>query len=889
MKHLNLLWDDQKIVITDQQTTKEIPNGSQSPCLDVVKQITDCLPQFQDYEGIVVNNLNQPVFEEEGKTYDVAQLLSESSHQVCVLAGENDDAEALLKSAREDFVWKMKYVGYHPGKDEYSVESLLTVGNGYFGLRGTLPEMKISDGHYPATYFAGLYNQAKSKVGDAEIFNEDFVNAPNGQYISVKVDGELVDVSSQKVVSLTRTLNLKNGLFESHMVIELQNGRQLQIDTSKIANMENTREYAIRYSVTPLNFSGEMEIISEIDGSVYNYNVERYRSLEQHHLDVLKTEAEQNKALLVARTRQSQFTIIEKSELMGDAVKAAEIENEIQGEKVIQTMKVQVQENQAAVIEKYVHMECLTNEQLDKVEEHVQAEVQPKSFEAMMDETAKAWKELWEKTDITIEGDLMSQKLIHLHTFHLLVSASPNGNKGLDASITARGLHGEAYRGHIFWDEIFILPFYIMHFPGTAKQILMYRYKRLGAAKEAAKEAGYEGAMFPWQSGLDGTEQSQEIHLNPMTGNWDKDYSRLQRHVSLAVAYNIWLYWNNTHDKEYMEQYGAEILMEIARFWESAAAYDEESGRYSIDKVMGPDEFHETYPGTEEGGLKNNAYTNMMVVWLFEFIDQLKTIISEDALTSIMEKTETKQDDIALMDDIKTKLALDIDEDGIIGQYEGYFQLKEVDWDYYREKYGNIYRMDRILRAEGLSADDYKVAKQADTLMIFYNFSKEKVDDILSDLKYELPKNYLTKNLQYYLDRTSHGSTLSRVVHSQLAAMVGNDDLAWQLYQEALYSDYQDIQGGTTAEGIHAGVMAATIYITLTTFAGIDIRESKLHVNPHLPEQWTQIKFNIDLDQIHYTFDMTQDTCCVTADRDTEIIYKDQVVTLTANQPQELR
>ena len=197
--------------------------------------------------------------------------------------------------------------------------------------------------------------------------------------------------------------------------------------------------------------------------------------------------------------------------------------------------------------------------------------------------------------------------------------------------------------------------------------------------------------------------------------------------------------------------------------------------------------------------------------------------------------------------------------------------------------------MDRILRAEGLSADDYKVAKQADTLMIFYNFSKEKVDDILSDLKYELPKNYLTKNLQYYLDRTSHGSTLSRVVHSQLAAMVGNDDLAWQLYQEALYSDYQDIQGGTTAEGIHAGVMAATIYITLTTFAGIDIRESKLHVNPHLPEQWTQIKFNIDLDQIHYTFDMTQDTCCVTADRDTEIIYKDQVVTLTANQPQELR
>lgn len=790
---------------------------------------------------------------------------------------------------KEAFIWEMKYEGYHPGKDEYSVESLLTVGNGYFGLRGTLPEMKISDGHYPATYLAGLYNQAKSKVGDAEIFNEDFVNAPNGQYLSVRVDGELVDITSQNVLSLTRTLNMRNGLFQSDMEIELQNKKQLRIQTSKIANMENTREYAIKYCVTPINFSGEIEIVSEIDGSVYNYNVERYRSLEQHHLDIVAVEASQKKAMLVARTKQSKFTIIQKSELMGDVVESAAIENDIKSDRVIQTLKINAQENQMATIEKYVHIECLTNQQLDEAKEHIQMEVEAKSFADMLEMTTNAWKELWKKTDIIVEGDPMSQKLLHLHTYHLLVSGSPNGNKDLDASITARGLHGEAYRGHIFWDEIFILPFYIMHFPETAKQILMYRYDRLGAAKEAAKEAGYQGAMFPWQSGLEGTEQSQEIHLNPMTGNWDKDFSRLQRHVSLAVAYNIWLYWNNTHDQKYMEEYGAEMLLEIARFWQSAAEYDETTGKYSIDKVMGPDEFHETYPGTEEGGLKNNAYTNMMVVWLFEFIDQLKAMIPEDTLNALMEKTGTDNDDLEAMDDIKTKLALDINEDGIIGQYEGYFQLKEVDWDYYREKYGNIYRMDRILRAEGLSADDYKVAKQADTLMIFYNFSKEKVDNILADLDYQLPKDYLTKNLTYYLDRTSHGSTLSRVVHSQLAAMVGNDDMAWQLYQEALYSDYRDIQGGTTAEGIHAGVMAATIYITLTTFAGIDVRETKLHVNPHLPKQWSRIQFNIDVNQVHYTFDMTQDTCCITADQDTEIVYKDQLVTLTANQKQEMK
>lgn len=887
MKHLNLLWDDRKITVADQQTTKEIPN--ESLCLELVKQIADCVAEFQDYEGIVVENLSQPIFQEEGKTYDFVQLLTEASHQICVLADGNEDVDSLLQKAKEDFVWNMKYVGYHPGKDEYSVESLLTVGNGYFGLRGTVPEMKISDEHYPATYLAGLYNQAKSKVGDAEIFNEDFVNAPNAQYLSVKVDGELVDITSQTIVSLTRSLNMKNGLFDSKMIVELQNGKQLQIETLKAANMENTREYAIQYRVTPLNFSGDVEIISEIDGSVYNYNVERYRSLERHHLDVLKTEAAEQKALLAARTKQSQFTIIQKTELMGDAVDPAKIDNDVQSDKVIQTLNVAVEENQTTVIEKYVHIECLTNQQLEDAEEHIQKNVKSKSFEEILEETTKAWEGLWKKTDITIDGDIMSQKLIHLHTYHLLVSASPNGNEKLDASITARGLHGEAYRGHIFWDEIFILPFYIVHFPETAKQILMYRYDRLNAAKEAAKEAGYQGAMFPWQSGLEGTEQSQEIHLNPMTGNWDKDFSRLQRHVSLAIAYNVWLYWNNTHDKQYMEEYGAEMLMEIARFWESAADYDEETGKYNIDKVMGPDEFHETYPGSEEGGLKNNAYTNMMVVWLFEFIDQLKTIVSDEAFAAVMEKTGTVQDDMDLMDDIKTKLALDINEEGIIGQYEGYFQLKEVDWDYYREKYGNIYRMDRILRAEGMSADDFKVAKQADTLMTFYNFSKEKADNILADLNYQVPADYLTKNLQYYLDRTSHGSTLSRVVHCQLAAMVGKDDMAWQLYQEALYSDYQDIQGGTTAEGIHAGVMAATIYITLTTFAGIDIRESKLHINPHLPEKWTRIQFSMDANQVHYEFDMAKDTCCVTASQDTEIVYKDQTVALTAGTKQELK
>jgi trehalose/maltose hydrolase-like predicted phosphorylase len=504
-------------------------------------------------------------------------------------------------------------------------------------------------------------------------------------------------------------------------------------------------------------------------------------------------------------------------------------------------------------------------------------------FATMYTASKQAWAELWAKAAIEVTGDLMSQKMLNLHTYHLLVSAAPNAyQESLDASITARGLHGEAYRGHIFWDELFILPFYILHFPDTAKEILLYRYRRLAAAKKDAQKAGYQGAMFPWQSGLDGSEQSQELHLNPISGEWKEDHSRLQRHVSLAIAYNIWQYWHNTQDRPFMEQYGLELMLEVAHFWQSAATWDDTAQRYFIDKVMGPDEFHESYPNSEQGGLKNNAYTNMMVVWLFEEIENLQQQLSAESFQAVLEKTALTPADIAAMADIRTKLGLEIDHEGIIAQFEGYFQLEDLDWAHYKEKYGNIYRMDRILNAEGKSADSYKVAKQADSLMIFYNFSKEQVNQILADLSYQLPTDYIEKNLHYYLARTSHGSTLSRIVHAQLAAMVDDQELAWSLYQEALSSDYRDIQGGTTAEGIHAGVMAATLFIPLTTFAGIDIREEQLQITPNLPKAWDSLAFQLEVRGTRFALNVTHETLTITADQPVTILVNGQQVSLEA-------
>lgn len=791
------------------------------------------------------------------------------------------DLATAFKEKAEYSTWHLDYFGYTPGKEEYSVESLLTTGNGFMGLRGTTPEMSLTKDHYPATYIAGLYNEEKSEIAGQLVENEDFVNTPNNQYISIKVAGadECLTLENATLHYLHRNLDLKSGLFTSHMVIEDPQQHQVKITAHKIVNMAKMNNYSIKYSFTPLNFSKQMTIKTETDGSVYNFNVERYRNLTAKHFHITHLEAEKNRTMIEVQTNHSNINILQSAKIIGDFFEPDKVSHSISEQKIEQEVSFYAEQNKTYTLEKHVQVQASIAETTWK------NPVAPAtSFDSEFAESKQAWESLWEKTDIQVTGDLMSQKLLRIHTYHLLVSASPFSNNELDVSVTARGLHGEAYRGHIFWDEIFILPFYILHFPETAKQLLMYRYNRLGKAKENAHDSGYDGAMYPWQSGLDGSEDTQKLHLNPLNGEWGEDHSILQRHVSLAIAYNIWMYWNNSGDDQFIKAYGAEMLIEIANFWRSAATFDEKTDRYYIDKVMGPDEFHEAYPNSTESGLKNNAYTNIMVVWLFEELENILSLLNTQEQTELFNKTHITQENLAKMKDIRKRLALEINEDGIIAQYEGYFALKEVDWEQAKEKYGNIYRMDRILKAEGQSPDDYKVSKQADTLMLFYNLNKEKIDEILEELGYDLPTDYLEKNLLYYLNRTSHGSTLSRIVHAQLAEEVAFHDLSWKLYQEALHSDYQDIQGGTTAEGIHTGVMAATIYVTLTTYAGIDIKKKHLTIKPNLPETWADLTFNIDHKGIHYEITVSKHCVRVYPSQDTTILVNDQQYPLIAHE-----
>ena len=769
--------------------------------------------------------------------------------------------EKWFREGLEEDMWSLKYLDYDPVR-ERSREALMTVGNGYFGTRGAIEELDANPVNYPGTYMAGLFNRMESQVEDRVIENEDFVNAPNWLLMTFRIDDERwFNPNKTEILETERLLDFRNGLLSRKIVVEDDDGRKTLIESRRIASMEDKHSAALEYIVKPLNYSGKITVRSGINADLINDGVKRYRQLNQDHLDQLEEGADGAFSWVLAETKQSAIKIAE-SALLRVKHNSSEIEPSFRHKKVkglVDTIfSVKMKEGESLTVQKLV---CLCNsidgKYLDPLSFVADKGRKLPEFDTMLEKSRIAWQDIWDKADIKLTGDRLAQKLLRLHIYHLMVTTSPH-NKNIDFGIPARGLHGEAYRGHIFWDEIYVLPFYCLHFPEVARSVLMYRYRRLDKARSYADEHGYKGAMFPWQSGSDGSEETQIVHLNPVSGEWGDDYSSMQRHISIAVAYNVWTYYNITGDIEFIEDFGAEMFLEICRFWASKTKYNKETDRYEIHEVMGPDEFHEKLPGADKGGLKDNAYTNIMVVWLFKRAFDILDSMSKDKKGQVLDKIKLSEDELKKWHEEVEKMNLVISDDGIVSHFEGYFDLKELDWDAYRKKYDNISRMDRLLKAEGESPDKYKVSKQADFLMCFYNVGIDEVTDIVNKLGYDLPDDYATKNFDYYLERCSHGSTLSRLVHASIAAFIGRGELSWDLYKKALKSDYDDIQGGTTAEGIHTGVMGGTVLMAMTAYAGLNIQGENIRVTPALPEHWEKISFSFVYHKNSYKIEIGQ-------------------------------
>ena len=302
----------------------------------------------------------------------------------------------------------------------------------------------------------------------------------------------------------------------------------------------------------------------------------------------------------------------------------------------------------------------------------------------------------------------------------------------------------------------------------------------------------------------------------------------------------MWQYYQVTRDMEFLSFYGAEMILEIARFWSSLAVLNEQSRRYEILGVTGPDEFHTAYPDAAAPGLRNHAYTNVMAVWVLCRALELLEILPAERIRELRADLSLDDEELGRWDAVSRRMHVAFHDAGIISQFEGYEALEEFDWERYRAQYGDIHRLDRLLEAEGDTANRYKASKQADVLMLFYLFSSEELKEIFDRLGYPFEYETIPRNVEYYTRRTSHGSTLSRVAHSWVLSRADRPR-SWQLFKEALESDIADIQGGTTPEGIHLGAMASTVDLLQRGYTGIVTRGDVLWLNPCLPDELRRV------------------------------------------------
>jgi beta-phosphoglucomutase family hydrolase len=733
-------------------------------------------------------------------------------------------------------------------------EAVCTLGNGYFATRGAAAGAVDDDIHYPGTYFAGGYNRLRTDIAGRVVENEDLVNFPNWLALEFRVaEQSWFDVRTVKLLSYRQELDLRRGMLVRSISFEDGQGRRSTLKERRLVSMDCKHLGALELTLTADNWSSGVTVRSGIDGRVVNAGAKLYRKFSNKHLEPLAGKVVgEDRVYLLVRTCQSNIYVaeVERTQAFLDG-KLLDVRRRVIEEPgyIAQEFKVDVKQGETLMLEKIVSFYTSRDHAISECGLEARKEISRAGrFDEVMADHVRAWKRLWRRFDVHIRPaspgfKLNVPMLLRLNMFHLLQTVSPN-SIGLDIGVPARGWTGEAYQGHIFWDELFIFPFFNYRMPEITRSLLLYRYRRLGEARAAAAAAGYKGAMFPWQSGSDGQEETEALKLNPRSQRWVADNSYLQRHVGSAIAYNVWQYFQVTHDIEFLQSYGAELILDIACFWSSIARFDGRRGRYEISGVMGPDEFHDGYSDSARPGLINNAYTNIMAVWVLCRALEILDLLSDVHRAEFKTRLGILEEEIARWFDISHRMYVPFHDDGIISQFEGYEKLREFDWEDYRTRYGNIQRLDLILEMENDSANHYKVSKQADVLMLFYLFSAEELGQLFERLGYPFEYETIPRNIAYYTGRSSQGSTLCRVVDAWVLAR-SDRQRAMDFFAEALQSDVNDVQQGATAEGVHLGAMAGTVDLVQRVWTGIEVRGDVLRLDPELPREIERLDMRI--------------------------------------------
>ena len=682
-------------------------------------------------------------------------------------------------------------------------ETIFTIGNGYLSTRGAFEEGFSGDGR--ATFIHGVFDYAP-------IVMTELANAPDWLPFNIYLNGERFSLETGYLKNFQQTFDLRNGVLTRQVDWVSPSGWLASIRFQRFVSQANPHLQLIRCEVTP-QFEGEVEFRASLKGDTDNQGLAHWCWVAQGK----KGDA----IYLCNRTRQSNIEIAAAMRL----VRVHGEGDECEYWDVINTPTVNLKSHafpgNQLVVDKY-SATVTSRDTHATVQASISAVNSIKDWQTAYQDNTQAWEEEWERTDVIIEGDEEAQISLRFNLFQLLIAAPRQDDR---VNIGAKTLSGFGYRRHSFWDtEIFMLPLFIYTAPNIAKNLLNYRYINLPGARAKARENGFEGAQFPWESADSGSE---------VTPTWVPDFTNRTKmvriwtgeteiHISADIAYAAHKYWQITGDDAWMVDKGAELILDTARFWGSRAEWNPSKNRYQIMDVIGPDEYHEH--------VDNNFMTNRMAQWNMqtglELLEWLKECAPAKA-AELVDRLDLSQTRLAHWRDVIQKIYLNINADGLIEQFEGYYQRKYVDLLAMEPRNESA---QVIFGIEG--ANQTQVIKQPDVLILLYLLQQHYSHEIVQI------------NYDFYTPRTDHsyGSSLGPSIQAIMACEVGRQEEAYEHFIRAVRADLRDVRGNA-GDGIHGASAAGTWQAVVFGFAGLRVTQEGWTVNPRMPKHWKRLTF----------------------------------------------
>lgn len=698
-------------------------------------------------------------------------------------------------------------------------EAIFTQGNGYLGLRNALEERYVGEAR--GMFVTGTFN----RIDENEV--TELPNLPDITTLDIRVGGHRLNLETGGVEDYSRTLNLKNGETTRRFTWTGPDGSRLGFVFRRFVSLAEEHLIGARVEITPLSGAVELEIVSGIRGEITNSGAQHLHEGERRLHD--KTVLE-----MVSKTMESGVTaaIHSAHRLNLPLIPVPQMDRR----SVFARFRLTLEKGNTLELEKLSAVHTSRDKGFDDALPDGGGRLKAagmacirgalaRGYAALLADSAACWQQYWADSDIRVEGgDSYHQLGIRFALYHLNIMVKKDDNR---VGIGAKAMSGEVYKGHSFWDtEMFILPFYTLCHPATARSLLEYRYKNLFGARRKARENGYEGAMYPWESAWvdDGEVTPLFSGADIVTGKILPIGTGLhEQHITADIVYALWQYFAVTGDRDYMERCGYEITLDTARFWASRLEYNPALDRYEINDVIGPDEYKEH--------VNNNAYTNYMAHWnMAKALELLSSLKAEQP--ELYAQLDQKLDLGNIRERVEAvigKLYLpQPNSGGIVPQNDAYLGLAELDLTGYKSS-GKTFGISEDYSPEQLN--QYMVSKQADTVMLL--FALEGLFDVET----------VGKNFLFYEARTLHDSSLSRSTHCVMACRLGDLEMAQSLFRGALDTDLGPWMGSSDA-GIHSAAMGGIWQCAVLGFGGVQISgEGELTIAPRLPQGWTRLEF----------------------------------------------